>query len=141
MSDLVKKCPRCGFEHPSTRIAGCEKCLCSPHLFNRGSQKWVGVSSIIVPDSGEGSVLLIPNILDVINIGRAANNIVVIDNPQVLQHHAVIISDDNGCTIFNCDSQSVTLVNSLPVTTQLLKDGDEIKIGNTILRFLGPGQR
>lgn len=143
MSDLVKRCVACGYEHPSTRNASCGFCESTLYMFNKGQQKWVELPSITVftsPDA-KSSIPFIPNVIEVISVGRGESNIVMIDNPQVSVNHALITCDARGCTISGCGSQAGSVLNGRGVVDQILKDGDEIKIGNTVLQFVGPGDR
>lgn len=143
MSDLVKKCFSCGSEYPSTQTARCCDCASALYLFNKGQQKWVDLPSISVfmsPDV-ERSIPFIRNAIEMISIGQSESNIVVIDNPQVSGDHAVIICYASGCTIADCGSQTGTFLNGQRVIKQILKDGDKITIGDTVLQFVGPGDR
>ncbi len=73
-----------------------------------------------------------------ISIGRGPNNTIVINNdPLVSRTHAVIEQDGHRLTIKDKNSTNGTYVNNTPVTRgkqHQLKDGDEIRVGKTVLK-------
>ena len=68
-------------------------------------------------------------------IGRSENNNICIDNLSISSHHAQITNDDDGCFVEDLDSSNGTFVNNSLIKKQLLKTGDEIKVGKYILKF------
>src|SRR5208282_5497371 len=52
--------------------------------------------------------------------------------------HCVIRRDGQGFLLQDLDSRNNTFVNNVPVKERLLADGDQIRIGKSILVFQGP---
>lgn len=76
---------------------------------------------------------------DVVRIGRAADNNVILSEPSVSRHHAQIAWQDNGYLLTDLGSTDGTYVNKTklpPANPRLLADGDVIRIGITQLRFV-----
>ena len=71
----------------------------------------------------------------VINIGRRADNQVVLASPQVSRSHAQVRLVHGGYVIFDLDSTSGTFVNGLPVHEQALRPGDVIRLGEVALIY------
>jgi transcriptional regulator with GAF, ATPase, and Fis domain len=89
------------------------------------------------------------------SIGRDRTNTIVLNEPSVSRCHCLIKrspalqeelndaatpggsdSDPQQFTIFDRDSYNGTFVNSVPVKEQLLKDGDQVAVGDVLLLFL-----
>jgi ABC-type multidrug transport system ATPase subunit/pSer/pThr/pTyr-binding forkhead associated (FHA) protein/ABC-type multidrug transport system permease subunit len=64
-----------------------------------------------------------------ITIGRSPDNTVVLAHPQVSAHHARLVREAGAYRIFDLNSTNHVYVNSELITHQLLKMGDEIRIG------------
>jgi hypothetical protein len=69
------------------------------------------------------------------NIGRTAENDIVIDNLAVSRLHAVLEKDKGNYFVRDCDSLNGTQVNGKPVGRARLQPGDEIIIGKHTLKF------
>ena len=72
-----------------------------------------------------------------LTIGRIAENTVVLNHPQVSAHHAVLEKVDDGYRILDTNSTNHVYVNGERVTQQLLRTGDEIRIGPYRLAYNG----
>jgi hypothetical protein len=72
-------------------------------------------------------------ITDATAIGRATDNLIILENDQnVAFHHALIKARDEGFWLYNLVSSRLTKVNGEPVTIeQQLRDGDLISLGGT----------
>lgn len=72
--------------------------------------------------------------------GRSKENTVQIHDQMASRIHAQLeIHQNNQYVFIDLDSRNGTLINDEPITqTQLLKDGDRICIGNTVLVFEQP---
>jgi pSer/pThr/pTyr-binding forkhead associated (FHA) protein/ABC-type multidrug transport system ATPase subunit len=66
---------------------------------------------------------------DVITLGRYGDNDVALDSPQVSRHHARIERTAQGYLLRDLGSTNHTFVNGQAVSAQLLRNGDEIRIG------------
>ncbi|WP_242527169.1 FHA domain-containing protein [Ktedonosporobacter rubrisoli] len=73
----------------------------------------------------------------VITIGRLPDNNVVLNHPQVSGYHAQLERVQDGYRILDKKSTNHVFVNAQRVTHQLLKPGDEIRIGPFKLTYTG----
>lgn len=71
----------------------------------------------------------------VINIGRESDNDIVLDDPKVSRQHAKMKIEGDSYVIYDLASSNGTFVNNQRITNEMLQDGDEIKIGDTIFVF------
>ena len=72
-----------------------------------------------------------------ISIGRHPNNTVVLNHPQVSAYHARLQQVQGGYRIVDVGSTNGVYVNALRVTNQMLKPGDEVRIGPFKLTYTG----
>jgi pSer/pThr/pTyr-binding forkhead associated (FHA) protein len=71
-----------------------------------------------------------------LTIGRAPGNQLVIEDPRVSSDHAKVIRVDDDFWLLDLGSSNGTFVNEQPVRdVHLLRDGDTIAIGATIVTF------
>jgi pSer/pThr/pTyr-binding forkhead associated (FHA) protein len=71
------------------------------------------------------------------NIGKNAQNDLVIDDGYTSGYHAQLISDASGAwTLVDMTSTNGTFVNGVRIQQQRLQNGMSIRIGQTELRFL-----
>ena len=74
----------------------------------------------------------------IFSIGRSKSNQLIISDPKVSKYHA-IVTFENGCSyIKDTDSANGTYINNVLITTGKkypLKDGDKIKMGQTVIDF------
>ena len=68
----------------------------------------------------------------VISIGRADDNMVVLDDASVSGHHAEIEQTESGLVVRDLGSTNGTKVNGSPVTTAPLNEGDQICFGSVL---------
>ena len=71
----------------------------------------------------------IPLTGNTLTIGRTPDNTIVLNHPQVSAHHAVIEKVEGGYRITDNNSTNHVYVNGQRVTNQLIRTGDEIRIG------------
>src|SRR6266542_192470 len=74
---------------------------------------------------------------DVITIGRASLNHIVIDNPAVSTQHAILARFDDSYRLKDLHSTNGTQVNGISITDAELKDGDKIQFGSVVAVFCG----
>jgi pSer/pThr/pTyr-binding forkhead associated (FHA) protein len=74
---------------------------------------------------------------DVITIGRAPLNQIVIDNPAVSAQHAILARVAGSYRLKDLNSTNGIQINGVPVTDAELKDGDKIRFGPVIAVFTG----
>ncbi len=72
-----------------------------------------------------------------LTIGRVADNTVVLNHPQVSAHHAELERVEGGYRVIDTNSTNHVYVNGQRVTNQLLRTGDEIRIGPFRLVYTG----
>jgi ABC-type multidrug transport system ATPase subunit/pSer/pThr/pTyr-binding forkhead associated (FHA) protein/ABC-type multidrug transport system permease subunit len=96
--------------------------------FNDGS----GAPQDIAPE-----IRPIPLGAAVITIGRLPSNNVVLNHPQVSGQHARLEQVQGGYRIIDMGSTNHVYVNAQRVTHQLLKPGDEVRIGPFKLTYTG----
>ena len=73
----------------------------------------------------------------VITIGRLPDNMVVLGHPQVSGRHARLEQVQGGYRIIDLGSTNHVYVNARRVTSELLKPGDEIRIGPYKFTYTG----
>ena len=71
---------------------------------------------------------------DGLTIGRAPDCGIVVSNLRVSRFHAKIIADRGGFALEDTGSTNGTLLNGKPVGRRMLAAGDEIGVGDTVLR-------
>ena len=69
-------------------------------------------------------------------IGRSSKCDIQIDQESVSRNHAKVINSGKSVIIRDLGSTNGTYVNDQPIDERVLRDGDLIKIGRTILKFL-----
>jgi ABC-type multidrug transport system ATPase subunit/pSer/pThr/pTyr-binding forkhead associated (FHA) protein len=72
-----------------------------------------------------------------LTLGRASDNTVVLNHPQVSAHHAALEKLDGGYRIVDRSSTNHVFVNGQRVVSQLLHTGDEIRVGPYRLIYTG----
>ena len=75
----------------------------------------------------------------VLGIGRDPRNELVLSDEQVSRQHAQIRCEPEGFVIYDLNSKNGTYVNGQRVSRCPLHDGDEIRVGDTLLIFHGRG--
>jgi hypothetical protein len=71
-----------------------------------------------------------------VTLGRDASCDIVIDDANVSRKHASLAQDVIGTwKLVDLDSTNGTLLNGNPIITALLRDGDQITLGITVLEF------
>jgi hypothetical protein len=68
-------------------------------------------------------------------IGRSEENDVFLVDPSVSRAHAVVEIDGTDPVVRDLGSTNGTYVNGERVEARLLRDGDELTFGNTLMRF------
>ncbi|MEO8971705.1 MAG: FHA domain-containing protein [Ktedonobacteraceae bacterium] len=72
-----------------------------------------------------------------LTIGREPDNTVVLNHPQVSAHHAVLEKVEGGYHIVDNNSTNHVYINGQPVTSQLMRTGDEMRIGPYRFTYTG----
>ncbi len=71
-----------------------------------------------------------------LRIGRGTTNDICLSQDAVSREHAIIVVDEFGIKIRDNDSTNGTYINDSKVHDAYLRDGDLIKIGRSIFKFL-----
>src|SRR3989338_578057 len=71
-------------------------------------------------------------------IGRSAGSDILIENPGVSRHHAVLLEKNGRFIIEDKGSSNGTFMNGEKITSRELKDGDQMQILKHILVFKAP---
>jgi adenylate cyclase len=72
---------------------------------------------------------------DVLSIGRAADNDIVLNDFSVSRRHAYLKKEDGAWVIYDNGSTNGVRVNDQPVPRGTVRDGDSAVIGTFVLRF------
>jgi diguanylate cyclase (GGDEF)-like protein len=72
-------------------------------------------------------------------LGRSSTVDVQLDIDNVSRSHASIAKTPGGWLLRDLDSTNGTFVNEVPVHQRVLRDGDQIRIGRAMLKFLTSG--
>src|SRR5213080_1873631 len=103
----------------------------SPEEIASGS----GIAALLTFETGPfaGRIVALPN--QMVSLGRAPDNDVVVGDPATSGHHGRIEVRAGSFWISDLGSNNGTQVNGEPVIEKQLSDGDMIAIGQNTLRF------
>ena len=74
---------------------------------------------------------------DIVTIGSAPTNNIIVDHPSVSTHHAVLFRTGASYSLKDLNSTNGTRINGDCVTDAELKDGDTIRFGSVNAIFAG----
>lgn len=86
-------------------------------------------------EDGE-EIRLIPLDQPIVHIGRGLSADVRIEEPHVSRRHAIIAQRGDGARVLDDRSSAGTRVNGRPVTVGELNDGDVLRLGRVVLRYM-----
>jgi pSer/pThr/pTyr-binding forkhead associated (FHA) protein len=114
-------------------------------LLNRGHARGdfsnlCRMASLLIDDGGTHQVTH-ELVGDVIMIGRAPSNAIVIDDPTVSGEHASLMKTPTGYQLTDLGSTNGTQCNGVLIADAELKDGDEIRFGSVAAVFRGYHKR
>ena len=72
---------------------------------------------------------------DVLVLGRAAASDIHLENDNVSRSHARLTRIDDEYTLEDLDSRNGILLNGLSVHSAVLRDGDEVHIGDFVFTY------
>ena len=72
-------------------------------------------------------------------VGRSSKCDIQIDQESISRNHSKIVNTGKSILVRDLGSTNGTYVNDEPVEEYILRDGDLIKIGRTIFKFLTGG--
>ena len=76
-----------------------------------------------------------------VRIGRGPENDVVLHSDSVSRRHARVETRSGGYVVVDMHSTNGTYVNDELVDAQALRRGDQLKVGDTIMKFLSGADR
>ncbi len=71
-----------------------------------------------------------------VSIGRSSSNDITLKDSLVSRSHCAIVFDGESFSIIDKDSTNGTFVNNLRIKNQILKHGDQIKIGSIEIAYI-----
>ncbi|MHC5003735.1 MAG: ATPase, T2SS/T4P/T4SS family [Planctomycetota bacterium] len=76
-----------------------------------------------------------------ITVGRHPDNVLVLPDDRASRRHCVIEPHNGGFRVRDLGSSNGTKLNDRKVKEEVLDNGDVVRIGGCILRFIDPAQR
>ena len=73
---------------------------------------------------------------NIVNLGRDTSNQIVVNSDSVSRRHARLTIESGQRLITDLQSTNGTYINNMPVLSHFLKNGDQVKIGDTIFKYL-----
>ncbi len=135
-----------GLWYQGQRVRGSQtfrKSLQNGDTFRVGDEHGTLTSLTYSDGSGEPVEMAVPALPPIpltggqLTIGRVPGNTVVLNHPQVSTRHAVVEKVAGGYRIVDANSTNHVFVNGQRATAQLLRTGDEIRIGPYRLTYTG----
>jgi pSer/pThr/pTyr-binding forkhead associated (FHA) protein len=90
---------------------------------------------LIMPITGTPSLQTAIVVKPTLTLGRERDNDIVLSDEAVSQHHIVLNDIDHAWQVHCQPNARFFLVNGHPCANALLRDGDQIVVGATIIRF------
>lgn len=75
----------------------------------------------------------------VVIVGRSSKSDLQIDQDSVSRSHCKLVNDGERVTVYDLGSTNGTYVNDRAIQEHVLADGEHVKIGRAILKFLSGG--
>ena len=74
---------------------------------------------------------------DIVMIGRAPLNHIVIDHPTVSAQHVLLLRVGDSYCLKDLNSTNGTQINGMLVTDTEVNDGDKVRFGSVVAVFVG----
>jgi len=71
-----------------------------------------------------------------VNVGRDITNAIVVNSDSVSRQHAKLTIESGKRMITDLQSTNGTYINGMPILSHFLRNGDQVKIGDTIFKYL-----
>ena len=107
------------------------------HLGEVGVDPTSGARLEAVSGPLKGKVFLLNK--DEVAIGRDPSNEISLLDSLVSRRHCLIRREADEFRLVDLDSRNNTFVSGVPVRERVLVQGDQVRVGNSILVFQGPG--
>ena len=79
---------------------------------------------------------LIPLDRPVVHLGRGLSADIRVEDPQVSRRHAIVAQRGDGARVLDDRSSNGTFVNGREVTVSHVTDGDVLRLGRAVFRFV-----
>ncbi|MBU8898275.1 nuclease PIN [Corallococcus sp. H22C18031201] len=91
-------------------------------------------------EKGPGAGQLVPVQQGAMTLGRSSSSDLRLQHASISRRHAQLTRKGNHCVLRDLGSQNGTFVNRVRITGEVeLNSGDELSLGNAVLRLRGPG--
>ncbi|PTL77450.1 FHA domain-containing protein [Vitiosangium sp. GDMCC 1.1324] len=112
-----------------------------PARFDSGEYEDPGHSpAFLYVERGPGAGQLLPIKQGVLVLGRASTSDLRLQHPSISRRHAQLTRRGDRLSLKDLGSQNGTYINRARLTSELdIRSGDEIALGNALLRVRGPG--
>lgn len=94
------------------------------------------MARLIIRKGTEERIVQVTN--DEITIGRADDNLIVLDDRKVSRNHCAIKRTDKGYVVVDLESRNGVRVNNVKTREKLLSDGDQIQVGDHVIVLSEP---
>jgi len=112
-----------------------------PARFSSGEYEDTGhARAFLYVERGPGTGQLVPIHQGVLRLGRSSASDLRLQHPSISRRHAQLLRQGDRLVLKDLGSQNGTYVNRVRLNTEReLFSGDEIALGNALLRIRGPG--
>jgi len=90
----------------------------------------------LVISDDEGKTIIVPLVRDLITIGRQEGNTIRLTERNVSRQHARLVKVEDHFRVEDLDAYNGVRVNDELINDFQLRKGDQVKVGDTILKFL-----
>jgi pSer/pThr/pTyr-binding forkhead associated (FHA) protein len=90
--------------------------------------------ALIQTDGPEGKLRVVLE-RELLSIGRAAGSDIHLDNDNVSRNHARLMRIDGEYTLEDLESRNGIYLNGVAVHAAVLRDGDEVQLGDFIFAY------
>ena len=108
-------------------------------VYDRNKGRARGGSALLVAVAGprKGSEFALTD--ERTTIGRGSDNVLVIPDISVSRQHVIVLREGDRWVVVDQGSGNGTRLNGRGITRQTLRHGDEVALGDTVVRFVEPG--
>ena len=99
------------------------------------TEKKSGAPWVITVTAGEDLGLQHSLVRSETSIGRGAGQDLLLNDVAASRRHAIVTGEGDSFRVTDLGAANGVTVNGTRVTSVLLHEGDEIRIGNTVMRF------
>jgi len=102
----------------------------------------MGMTRIVIEDGNRSWIQEVPEDLRRVSVGRALDNTVIIEDSSASREHCVVERnpDTDEHWLVDLESRNGTRLNGRFVNRALIRPGDRIEIGSTVITFAAEGE-